>query len=232
MALSLRAAGLAATCLLGMIIPVAAQDDRPSDEALASLQARGRLIALYLQAVDRAAELLKAQRTNAPPSDRTVVIPEREGWRVVYLEEPTGGASPPGSARKGLSIVAETTFSPDTGDLGTLGVIVPPRAAPATIQSYARSLDAAEAAVLSHPDGGKPYMDAVVRDQDGTFTAYVISQGPEEGARSEAAEGARSVLFGRDFLIRISAAGRQVLSVERLHVGLANLSLQPRAPGV
>ncbi len=224
-------AGTAAVCLFAALVPLAAQDERPSEEALASLVERGRLIALYLQAVDRAAELLKAQGSNAPRSDRTVVVPEREGWRVVYLEDPAGGASPAGTARKGPSIVAETTFSPDSGDVGTLGLSVPPRAVPATIQSYARSLDEAEAATLSRPDGGKPCLDAVLREPDGTFTVYVISQRSEEGA-PPAAEGAGSVLFGRDFMVRVAAGGRQVLSVERLHDSLATLPLQPRAPGV
>ncbi len=224
-------AGLAAACLSAALVPLTAQDDRPSEEALASLQERGRLIGLYLQAADRAADLLKAQGSNAPTSDRTVVIPGREGWRVVYLENPARGPAPGGTARKGLSIVAETIFSPDTGDVGTLGKIVPARLAPATIQSYARSLDEAEAATISRPDGGKPFLDAVVREQDGTFTAYVISQRPEEGARAAAPEHTDGLLLGRDFLIRIAASGRPVLSVERLHDSLATLSLQPRAPG-
>jgi hypothetical protein len=224
-------AGAAAICLFAALVPLTAQDERPPEEALASLQERGRLIALYLQAVDRAAELLKAQRSNAPRSDRTVVVPEREGWRVVYLEESAGGASPGGPGRKGPTLVAETTFSPDSGIVGTLGLSVPPRAAPATIQAYARSLSEAEAATLSRPDGGKPCLDAVLREPDGTFTVYVISQRPEEEC-PPAAESAGSVLFGRDFMVRVAATGRQVLSVERLHDSLSTLSLQPRAPGV
>ena len=72
-------------------------------------------------------------------------------------------------------------------------------------------------------------MEAVVRETDGTFTVYVISQHREES--DPAAETAESVVFGRDFVVRIAATGRQVLTVERLHDTIASLSLRPRAPG-
>src|SRR3989475_2072675 len=224
-------AALRGICLVAALTPLAAQSDRPPAEALASLQERGRLIALYLQAVDKAADLLKAQGSGASPSDRTVVIPDREGWRVMYVGDSSRDLAASGMVRKGLSIVAETTFSPDAGQLGTLALVIPPRTAPATIQSYVRSLEQAEIATIGRPEGGRPLLEAVVREKDGTFTVYVISQQREEGERDAAAGMAGSVLFGRDYMVRIAASGRQVLSVEKLHDGHASMPLQPRAPG-
>jgi hypothetical protein len=220
-------AGLALACLAVSPTVVSAQADRPADETLRLLQERGRLIALYLQAVDRTADLLKAQGTVAPPSDRTVVIPDNAGWRVVCLSNLTKATGGVGSTRAGFAIVGETTFSPDSGQVGALGLIVPPRSAPAAIQAYGRALDEAETATVGRPDGGPPFVDAVIREKDSTFSVYVISQKADE--RAPASPG--SVVIGRDFIVRVAASGRQVLSVEKLHDSVASLSLQPRAPG-
>ena len=229
-AVAVRAA-LRGLCLAAAIASASAQIDRPPDEALVALQERGRLIALYLQAVDKAGELLKAQGGVTTPPDRTLAIPERDGWRVVYLGTPAGGSTPPAPGRKGLSIVAETTFSPDSGQLGALKVLVPSKTAPASLQSYARSLDEGENAVLSGPDKDGPFLEAVVRESDGTFSVYVISQRREEGERSSAAGNRDSVLFGRDFLVRIGTTGKPLIASEKLHDGVAVLPLHPRAPG-
>jgi len=218
-------------CLAATLAPVAAQSDRPAEEALASVQERGRLIALYFQAVDKAADLLKAQGSGLPASERTVVIPEREGWRVVFLEDPARKSGPAATPSKGLVIVAETTFSPDAGEVGALTRIVPPRTAPATIQSYARCLEQAENVIAGRPDGGRPSLEALVREKDGTFTAYVITRPKEESGGAAAAGGEESVRFGGDFTIRFAASGRQVLTVEKVHDSLASMSLKPRPPG-
>src|SRR5882672_2966215 len=198
---ALLRAGLALACLIVSPATASAQADRPAEETLLSLQERGRLIALYLQAVDRTADLLKTQGSGAPPSDRTVVLPDSAGWRVVCLKDLTKEPGMAAPGRSGLSIVGETTFSPDSGQVGTLGLIVPPRSAPATIQAYSRALDEAESATLSRPEAGP------------------------------APATPRSIVIGRDFIVRVAANGRQVLSVERLHDSVASLSLLPRAPG-
>src|SRR5262249_28241607 len=131
--------GAALACLLMLRAPAGAQEDRPSDEAIAALHDRGRLIGLYFQAVERAAEQLKKQGNSAPPTARTVVIPDAQGWRVILLEDTSKSPAQPGPNRKTVAIVAETTFSPDAGEVGALGMVVPPRAAPASVQCYARS---------------------------------------------------------------------------------------------
>src|SRR5207247_2331948 len=115
--------------------------------------------------------------------------------------------------------------------VGTLGLIVPPRPAPAAIQAYGRALEEAETATLSRPDAGPPFVDAVLREKDSTFTVYVISQKPDETAPAPPATSPGSVVIGRDFIVRVAANGRQVLSVEKLHDSVASLSLLPRAPG-
>jgi hypothetical protein len=216
-------ATLVVACFAGATGLCRAQADRPSDEDLQSLAERGRLIALYMQAVDRTAGILKVRGAGAPATVRTVVIPETSGWRVVCLGDQTKTPGATGAAHAGPVIVAETTFSPDAGQVGTLETITPPRQAPATIQSYARALEEAENATVGASGGGGAFADAVLREKDSTFTVYVISQSPEPGSPT--------LLVGRDFMVRVAASGRQVLSVDKLHDSATEVSLQPRAPG-
>jgi hypothetical protein len=224
-------AGLALVCLVAAPVNVSAQADRPAEETLRLLQDRARLIALYLQAVDRTADLLKDAGSGAPATDRTVAIPGSAGWRVVCLKDLSKEPGAGGQAHAGPSVVAETTFSPDSGQVGTLAMVSPPRQAPATIQAYVRALDEAETLTLSRPDAGRPFVDAAIREKDSTFTVYVISQRPDEGGPSPPAGSPGSLVIGRDFLVRVSANGRQVLSIDKLHDSVTSLSLQPRAPG-
>lgn len=234
---ALRRAAAVRTIVLGLALAAAsarleAQTDRPPDEELAALQERGRQIALYLQAVDRADALLKAQGGGVTHPERTVAILDREGWRVVYLATPAGGSSAPGAAaKKGLVIVAETTFSPDSGQVGALKVLVPSKIAPASVQGYVRSLEEAEKATKSGgPDEAGSFLEAIVRETDGTYSVYVMSQRQEDGAAAPTAQNRGSVVFGRDFLVRVGANGRQVVT-DKLHGAVAALPLQPRAPG-
>lgn len=221
---------VAAACLLAALQPARPQDDRPSDESLRALQDRGRMIALYLDAVDRGAERWKRQGSEAKPPDRTVVIPDRDGWRVLFLKDLTKDPVPAGP-KTGMVLLAETSFSPDAREVGDLHVMLPPHAATATAQSYARSLGEAETAVLSRPDAGRPFEDAVIREKDGTFTVYLLSHHEEEGEKTPQEAQPGSVRFGRDFSIRVAASGRQVLSIEPLHAGATAVPLAPRPAG-
>ncbi|OLC54345.1 MAG: hypothetical protein AUH92_04185 [Acidobacteria bacterium 13_1_40CM_4_69_4] len=222
---------LAALCLLGPAGSARAEDSRPSDETLRSLQERGRTLFLYLQAVERAGDLLKKRASEGVRPDRTVIIPDRAGWQVVFLQDLSKESTPTGP-KKGMVQVAETTFSPDAGQVGDLTIMDPPHAAPATAQSYARALEQAESATVSRPDAGSPFEDAVIREKDATFTVYLISHRDEDGAAgARAVPPAGSVRFGRDFVIRLAASGRQVLSVEPLHSNATSVPLGPRAAG-
>lgn len=219
----------AVACLLAAVAPARPQGDRPSDETLRALQERGRMIALYLDAVDRGAERWRRQGHQAAP-DRTVVIPDRDGWRVLFLKDLTRDPGPAGP-KKGMAVLAETSFSPDAREVGDLRVMMPPHPAPATAQSYARSLGEAETATVARPDAGRPFEDAVIREKDGTFTVYLISHHEEAGEETPKEGQPGRVRFGRDFLIRVAASGRQVLSVEALHKGATSVPLAPRPAG-
>ena len=223
-------AALAVACVVGAAGLARAQADRPSDDALQSLGERSRLIAQYMQAVDRTGELLKSQGAGLPTVVRTVVVPGSSGWRVVCLGDLTKTTGATGAARTGLVIVAETTFSPDAGQVGTLETAAPPRAATSTVQSYARALEEAENATVGG-GGGRDFADAVLREKDSTFTVYVISQSPEPRGQPGATLSAGTLLLGRDFMVRVAASGRQVLSVEKLHDTAVEVPLQPRPAG-
>lgn len=219
---------MAAFCLAATMGPARAQDDRPSEESLRQLQERGRTIALYLDAVERGLKRFTQQSGQSKPPDRTMAIVDRDGWRVLFLKDLALDAAPSGP-KKGLLLMGETSFSPDARDVGDLRLMLPPHAATASAQSYARALGLAETAVAAIPDAGRPFEDAVVREKDGTFTVYLYSHKPEKEEPVEGSSG--SVTFGRDFLVRVAASGRQVTSVDLLHTRPAAVSIAPRPAG-
>jgi len=71
----------------------------------------------------------------------------------------------------------------------------------------------------------------VIREKDSTFTVYLISQRADEGGTAPPPGGSRSLVVGRDFIARVAASGRQVLTLEKLHGVASSLSLDPRAAG-
>lgn len=220
----------AACCLIAAAVPGRPQDDQPSDESLRFLQERGRTIALYLDAVERGAERFRRQSGQSKPPDRTLAIVDRDGWRVLFLRDLALDAAPTGP-KKGFLLMAETSFSPDARDVGDLRVMLPPHAALASVQSYARALGEAETAAAARPDAGLPLEEAVVREKDGTFTVYLTSHARDKDEPATGEGAPKSVRFGRDFLVRVAASGRQVVSIEPLHSEAANVSLAPRAAG-
>jgi hypothetical protein len=219
---------MAAFCLAATGGPAQAQDDHPSEESLRLLQDRGRTIALYLDAVERGAKRFALQSGQSKPPDRTIAIVDRDGWRVLFLKDLALEAAPSGP-KKGLLLMGDTSFSPDARDVGDLRLMLPPHAATASAQSYARALGQAETAVAAIPDAGRTFEDAVVREKDGTFTVYLFSHKPD---KEEPAEGSsRSVTLGRDFVVRLAASGRQVTSTDRLHSTPTAVSMAPRPAG-
>ena len=220
----------AACFLVASASPARPQEDHPSDESLRLLQERGRTIALYLDAVDRGAERFRRQSGQSKPPDRTVAIVDRDGWRVLFLRDLALDAAPTGP-KKGLLLMAETSFSPDARDVGDLRVMLPPHAATASVQSYARALGEAETAVAARPDAGHPLEEAVVREKDGTFTVYLTSHAKDKDEPPSGEVPPKSVRFGHDFLVRVAASGRQLISIEPLHTEATAVSLAPRAAG-
>jgi len=221
---------MAAISLAAATGPALTQDDHPPEESLRQLQDRGRTIALYLDAVDRGAKRFSLQSGQSKPPDRTIAIVDRDGWRVIFLRDLAIDPAPTGP-KKGLLLMGDTTFSPDAREVGDLRLMLPPHAATASAQSYARALGEAETATAANPAGGPPWDEAVVREKDGTFSVYRISR-KQDKDETATAGAPKSVTFGRDFLVRVAASGRQVTSVELLHPTKATpVSLDRRPAG-
>lgn len=220
----------AACCVATAAGPALPQEDHPSEENLRLLQERGRTIALYLDAVDRGAKRFSLQSGQSKAPDRTIAIVDRDGWRVLFLRDLAIDPAPTGP-KKGMLLMGDTTFSPDARDVGDLRVMLPPHAATATPQSYARALGDAETAVAGIPDAGPPWEDAVVREKDGTFTVYLFSHKQDKDEAASGGGAPKSVTFGHDFAVHVAASGRQVTSVDLLHPRSTAVPLAPRPAG-
>lgn len=221
---------MAAVSLAAATGPALPQDDHPSEESLRLLQERGRTIALYLDAVDRGARRFSLQSGQSKPPDRTIAIVDRDGWRVLFLKDLAIDPAPSGP-KTGLLLMGDTTFSPDAREVGDLRLMLPPHAATASAQSYARALGQAETAVAALPGAGPPWEDAVVREKDGTFTVYLVSHKPDKDEAGTAGGPPKGVSFGHDFVVRVAASGRQVTSTDLLHTRSTAVPLAPRPAG-
>lgn len=186
----------------------------PSDEALLALAERGREVATYLQAIERARERLRHHPGEVPDPDRLVALSGREGWRIILLKEGEG------PAQKGPKILAEIGYSPDSAEAGALRTMVPPRPATTATTAYLRALETAAVAVPRPPGASGPFEEALVRERDGAFSVYLMSRPPATSAAR----------FGGDFLVRIARTGRQVVAVEPLHEG-EPIDIQPAGRG-
>jgi hypothetical protein len=221
---------MAAFSLAAATGPALPQDDHPSEESLRQLQDRGRTIALYLDAVDRGSKRFSLQSGQSKGPDRTIAFVDRDGWRVLFLRDLAIDPAPSGP-KKGLLLMGDITFSPDAREVGDLRLMLPPHAATASAQSYARALGEAETAAAATPDAGPPWEDAVVREKDGTFTVYLFSHRQDKDEAASAGSVPRSVTFGHDFVVRVAASGRQVTSVDLQHTRTTAVPLAPRAAG-
>jgi len=180
---------------------------RPPDEALRAIEDRGRFIARYVDAVVKARAVFAREGQALAQPDDVVALEGRDGWRVVFVKD-TGKLSSPGIPRQGTAILAETDYAPDTGEVGPLRAMEPPRAAPSSTVSSARALEVAmKAAADRRQPAGPPYDAAVYREKDATFTVYLMSKGEKES----------DVVFGGDLVARVAPSGRQLVSLEPLH---------------
>jgi hypothetical protein len=180
---------------------------RPPDDALRAIEDRGRYIARYVDAVAKGRAVFAREGQALAQPDDVVAIESQDGWRVVFVKD-AGKLSSPGMPRQGTVIVAETDYGPDSGEIGPLRAMQPPRPAPASTVSYARAIEVAgKAAADRRQPAGPPYDSAVYREKDGTFTVYLMSKGEKES----------DVVFGGDLVGRVAPSGRQLVSLEPLH---------------
>jgi hypothetical protein len=187
--------------------PAPAAETRPADETLRAIQERGRQVAEYLAAVDKARGRFAKDSQGLADPDTVVALEERDAWQIFFLKEAATQAAP-GLPRQGTTVLAQTEFSAAADDVGQLRAMVPPHAAPATTVSYARALQLGEGAVAEQKGARGAHDAAVIREKDGTFSVYVQLRSEEPGR----------VRFGDDFVVRVAASGRQVQSVEALHL--------------
>jgi hypothetical protein len=181
----------------------AAQEGAPPEAALLALADRGRAVAGYLNAVERARERAREHAGEVESPDRFLALSGREGWRVLLIKEAEGPAG------KGPKILAEVSTGPEAREAGALRGMVPPRPATAAAVAHLRALQTAAGAAARAPGATPPFDEAVLREADGSFSVYLMSR----------PAAASLVRFGGDFLVRVARSGRQMVSLEALHDG-------------
>ncbi|HEV8120084.1 MAG TPA: hypothetical protein VGQ67_03745 [Candidatus Polarisedimenticolia bacterium] len=183
---------------------------RPSDEALKGVTELGRKIASYHEGIERCRAALKAQRADL--EDARAVMVDRNGvLHVVFMRPETG----PNETRP-LMMVADAVFQPKAGEVVSLQVIDPSKAAPVDAAAFLRALESARAGATTSAHLTPPYIEAAFKEKpNGAYTVYVQSK----------PEGARMARFGADVLVRVGADGSALAEVRSLHDATVNIQV-------
>jgi len=216
--ISLPAAALFAG-ILGLVAgirPGAAQE-RPSEEALRAIEAAGRRIAGYHEAVARARERFQKQAPDMAPSTRFVVVDRHGAWRVIVMRPVEGEAG-----AKGWQMQAEIGFNPKAGEVTTIERFNPPRQAPSDALGVQHAIEAASAIISLHVAEAKaPFQEAAFKEPDKTFVVYL----------QPATERSTAARFGSDLLANVSGDGMKVLKARAMHRAAAWVPVPSSATG-
>jgi hypothetical protein len=175
----------------------------PSEEDLAAVEERGRMIARYVEARTRATRKLK-EFPNIPALHDGMLVRMGKGeWRVVFLKEP-----PKNDPRMRVPLImVEILYDPQSGAVGSPRRMIPPREASATTVSHYRALQTVESAAETQLGAAGAHEGVVYREKNGRFTVYLVSGDTPDG----------SVRLGDDYLGSVASTGRRLLSIEPLH---------------
>ena len=189
---------------------------RPADADLQAITDGGRRIAAYHEAIagSRAA-LVKLQPDQGEA--RAVVVDRKDVMHVFFLRRDAVGQE-----TRGWVPVADATWQPRAGEVGSLVLLDPAKAPPADVVGHLRALEAARAGVAAKPGGPPaPYDEAVFKEKGSVaYTVYLQT-------RPERADAAR---FGSDVRVRISGDGMQVGDIVPLHDASTTVAV-PARPG-
>ena len=191
-----------------------AQEARPSEETLRSIETRGRRIAVYIAARQKARERLQQEAGGLLQSDQQVVIEKKEGtWRVVFIRT-QALASP----AQNLVGVAETEYNPGADEVGAFKKDAAPRPLPVATAAYVRAIQVAIGVAAKRPELKPPFVESVFKEPDNLFSVYIQSK-PEEGLAR----------FGGDARMRVSPDGLMMVGIEPLHADITDIPIPAHA---
>lgn len=182
---------------------LAQAQDRPEETALRAIEMQGRRIASYHEAIARAKEKYAADDSEDAAGVKAVVVDRSPNFKVIFLR-----LNKVEEVAKGWLMVAEAGFNPKAGEVTAMQVYNPPKTAPNDALIVQRAIQNARTAAEQRTKEGRPPFDeAVLKNDDRTFTVFLTSRTPD----------AATVRFGGDFEAQMSGDGNQAMRVAGLH---------------
>ena len=213
-------AGLAGlfALVLTVLAATAYAQDRPSEDALREIETRGRRIAGYHEAVNRARQRFQGLVPDEQRAAARFVVVDRNGaWKVIAL---MSSGTDPGS--KSWQMLAEFGFNPKAGEVTTVERFLPPRQAPTDAMVLMRAIDVSASMIGLHvPDARAPFLEAAFREPDKTYTVHLQPVPEKPGAAR----------FGGDLLAQISSDGSKLLKAQPAHGSSPMVEVSPGAAG-
>jgi hypothetical protein len=214
--LTVRLAVLAAT-LPGGLGPGSPRCDEPmpSVDQIAGIEAEGRRIAQYFQALAAAQQAFEAEASPGATSDTRVIVTRRDGLHVLFALDPDRTM-----LNDKPKLVAEAVYEPRESRLKIFKHLPTPRAVPGVVGDHLLALKSSQVAASATEGASPPFDAALFFDKGQSFRVYLLAA-PADG----------TVRFGGDFLVTVARNPIRVDSIEPLHDAIWPVPLPSGAAG-
>jgi hypothetical protein len=187
----------------------------PTVEQLGEIEAEGRQIALYFEALAAAQDEFDRQAPAGAATDRQVIVVRRDGWHVLFVTD-----ADPRLLNDDPDLVAEVVFDPNTSHIRTFRYVEDPRSVPHIAGEHLLAVESAQIAAAA-VDGASPPFDATIFFEAGRSFRIFLTGAPADGM----------IRFGGDFLVTVQRNPVSVTSIEPLHAATWPVALPAAATG-
>jgi hypothetical protein len=185
----------------------------PTVEQLAQIEAEGRNIALYFEALAIARAEFDRQAPAGAITDRQVIVVRRDGWHVLFATD-----ADPSVVNDKPDLVAEVVFNPNTTVVRTFRYVEDPRDVPRIAGEHLLAVESARIAGAAAAGAAPPFDAALFFEAGQSFRVYLLGS-PQDGM----------IRFGGDFLLTVERNPISVSSNEPLHSATWPVALPPDA---
>jgi len=178
-------------------------------EQLGAIEAEGRLIARYFEALATAQQELDRQAGAGLAIDRQVIVARRDGWHVLFVTD-----ADPSRLNDKPDLVAEVVFNPNTSVIRNVRYVEDPREVPPLAGEHLLAAESARIAGTAFQGASPPFDEAIFFENGQSFRVYLLGR-PVDGM----------IRFGGDFMLTVKRNPISVSSIQPLHAAIWPVAL-------
>ncbi len=186
---------------------ITADEPRPSEEEIASVEKRGREIAEYEKAAIRATDLLMEGKPDESRLGLFLAVKSENALRVYF-----GKVS-----EEDKKLIPAYVYSCPEGKYNEMKRVETPKELPEEIHQLARAIKLAMGSISNEIQHAR-YNNNAFREKDGSITVYITPGNTNP----------KVILLGGDFKFSISRDGNEVIEKLKLHQSTIELRSKPK----